>query len=777
MAIITVGASGTFPTIAAAMLAAGPGDTIQLQSGYSNESATVTHSGMTIFGDITSTGITLQLGTGIATFTATGAAPFTILDAIDGNGIVGNAGANLITVTAGIDAVDGGAGIDRLIVDYRLATGAVTGDSLSNFSEAGGGGRAVTMTANTIEHFTVLTGNGADTITVGNGDNVINVGNGANTVTTGNGTNLVTGGIDADTVTTGSGNDTIDVGAGTNTVSAGQGFNRVTGGGGADTITALDGGNLIDAGDGTNRVTTGAGADTILTGAGADTIVSGAGDDLITSRGGGDTVDAGAGNDRLTIDYSAMTTNVSGGVVSGDLGAGYVGHIADQTTSFLDFMGVESFAITTGSGNDYVLTGGGADSLTGGAGNDTLDGGTGDDVMTGGLGDDQFLVDSAGDVIVEASGQGTDTAWITAAGPVTISANVEIIRFYGGGNLVTGGDSGEQLVANAALSSTLNGGGGDDVLWGSALDNTMNGGSGDDIIRGQSGGGTWSGGLGNDQFVVGNLNTILVENFGEGLDTAWVTINGYTVGPNIETIYLAGTATQVTGGATSAQIVANPLFASNLQGGGCDDVLWGSSFADTLDGGAGNDILRGQGGTDVMRGGLGDDIYVVLDPGASIIENVAEGYDTAWIGLAANISFTLAANVERGNLSGAANTLTGNAMNNVLVGDAVASTLNGGAGDDMLFGSGFADVFVGGTGNDNYYGGGGADRYIFSGAGWGVDQISTFSPGSKLDFTGSGISFSQLGLNMANGNTQVNFGADVILAFGTTLNQGDFIFG
>ena len=777
MAFLTVGPNSTYPTIAAAMQAGGPGDTIQLQSGYGNETAAVTHNGVTIFGDATSIGITLQLGMGIATFTAAGTAPFDILDASDGNGIVGNAGNNLVTVTAGIDAVNGGAGVDRLVVDYRLATGAVTGDSTSNFAEAEGGGRAVTITAGTFENFTVLTGTGADTLTVGDGANVITAGNGANTITTGNGNNLVTGGVDADTITTGAGNDTIEGGAGTNTISAGQGFNIVTGGAGADTITALDGGNTIDAGNGTNHVTTGAGADTILTGTGADTIVSGAQDDLITARGGADNVDAGAGSDRLIIDYSAMTTNVLGGVVSGTLAAGFTGHIEDQQTSQVDFVGVESFVITTGSGNDRVITGGGADTLTGGAGNDTLDGGAGNDVMTGGLGDDHFLIDSAGDVVIEAEGQGTDTVWISAVAAVTISANIEIVRMYGAGSQATGTNSAEQLVANAAVASTLNGGGGDDVLWGSLLNNTMNGGGGDDIMRGQGGGGTWTGGLGNDHFVVSNLNTTLLENPGEGADTAWVSINGYTVGSNIEVIYLGGTANQVTGGATGTQIVANSLFASNLQGGGGDDVLWGSGFVDTLDGGAGNDIFRGQGGADVMRGGMGDDQYVVLDAGVSITENAAQGYDTAWIGLAANVAFTLAANVERGNLSGAANTLTGNSVGNVLVGDAVASTLNGAGGDDILFGSSFADVLTGGTGNDIFYGGGGADRFVYAGPGWGADQISLFAPGAKLDFRDSGISFGQLALTMGGGNTAVVLGGDSILVYGVSLTQSDFLFG
>jgi hypothetical protein len=50
--------------------------------------------------------------------------------------------------------VNGGSGEDRLVVDYRLATGAVTGDSTSSIAEAGGS-RLVTIAAGSFEHFTI----------------------------------------------------------------------------------------------------------------------------------------------------------------------------------------------------------------------------------------------------------------------------------------------------------------------------------------------------------------------------------------------------------------------------------------------------------------------------------------------------------------------------------------------------------------------------------------------------------------------------------------------
>lgn len=363
MTILTVGPTSGFATIAAAMQAAGPGDTIRLEAGYSNETATISYSGMTIFGGAGSLGITLNLGVGIATVTLTGNAPIRINDGGGGNGIVGNAGNNVILVSNGVDAVNGGLGVDRLIVDYRQALGAVSGDSTSNFSEAGGGGRTVTITSGTIEHFTILTGAGTDTIT------------------------------------TGAGNDIIKTGPGASTVSAGQGRNNISGGGSADTITALDGGNTIRAGHGANTVTTGAGADFIFTGTGADTIVSGGGVDRIYVMGGADSVNAGAGADRLIIDYAAKSTNVTGGITGGNGLTGYVGHIADLAGSFVDFQASESFTIVTGSGNDMLTTGAGADILRGNDGNDRLYGGGGRDDLYGGNGSDHLR-----------GGRGTDVA-------------------------------------------------------------------------------------------------------------------------------------------------------------------------------------------------------------------------------------------------------------------------------------------------------------------------------------------------------------------------------
>jgi Ca2+-binding RTX toxin-like protein len=388
----TVGPTSTYASIKTAMAASQASDAINLESGYSNETATVTLNNMTLFGEANSNNIVVHLSQGVSTFTLTGEASVNVNDSLGGNGIVGNAGDNRITVTGGVDAVDGGLGIDRLVVDYRLAIGAITGDSTSNFSEAGGGGRSVTVTDGTIEHFTILTGSGADTITTGDGDDIIKTGNGASTI------------------------------------SAGQGANHIIGGRNSDTITALDGGNYIDAGDGANNITTGGGDDTLLSGKGADTIVAGGGVDRITLRGGADTVNAGAGIDRLIIDYSAMTTNVTGGVASGNFGSGYVGHFGDVAVSTIDFEGSEQFTITTGDGNDNLTTGDGADVLRSGEGNDVLKGSGGDDELSGGRGNDRLFSGLGADHL--AGGKHADVFIFRASEEAGIGKQHDVIEDF-----------------------------------------------------------------------------------------------------------------------------------------------------------------------------------------------------------------------------------------------------------------------------------------------------------------------------------------------------------
>jgi Ca2+-binding RTX toxin-like protein len=671
MAIFTVGPNSTFPTIAAAMAAAGPGDTIQLEAGYSNETAVVTHSGMIITGEASSVGIVLQLGSGIATVTLAGAAPIDVLDASDGNGIVGNDGDNLITVTAGVDAVSGGLGNDRLFVDYRLATGAVTGDSTSNVAEAGGGGRLVTINGG-FEHFTIWTGSGADTITTGAGDDDIRTGEGAGTVT------------------------------------AGEGANHIVGGSGADTITAGGGGNFVDAGDGTNTVTTGAGVDVILTGGGADTIVAGAGEDRITITGGSDTVDAGADSDLLIVDYSAATTNVTGGVTGGNLGSGYTGHLADTAAATLDFVETERFWITTGTGDDTINTGAADDRISTGDGNDSLDGGLGDDIMTGGAGNDFYWVEDEGDIVIEGIGAGNDRLFSSVSYTLAAGASVELMStdWHAGTDAIN-------LTGNELAN----------VIYGNAGNNVLNGGGGVDAMIG------WAG---NDTFFVDNAGDRVVENAGEGNDRVLAGVS-YTLG--------AG---------ASVELMTTDWHA------GTDAInLTGNELANVIYGNAGNNVLNGGGGVDAMIGWAGNDSFFVDNAGDTIFENAGEGSDRVFAG----VSYTLGAGASVELMSTdwhagtAAINLTGNALANAIYGNAGGNVLDGKQGNDALVGFGGADTFafttaLGATNVDTIADFGAddviaLDDAVFSGLSLGALSASAFVTGSAAGDADDRIIYNQ----------------------------------
>ena len=59
--------------------------------------------------------------------------------------------------------------------------------------------------------------------------------------------------------------------------------------------------------------------------------------------------------------------------------------------------------------NDTITGGAGNDHLLGFTGDDTIDGKAGKDTMEGGFGNDIYIVDNAGDVVIENDGEGIDT--------------------------------------------------------------------------------------------------------------------------------------------------------------------------------------------------------------------------------------------------------------------------------------------------------------------------------------------------------------------------------
>ena len=422
-------------------------------------------------------------------------------------------------------------------------------------------------------------------------------------------------------------------------------------GDGLDTILGLGGNDTIDAAGGNDVVEGGAGSDAIQGGTGNDTISGDAGADTVWGNEGDDTISGGLDDD--TLDGGGGLDIVLGGD------------------------GLDS--LTGGDGNDALDGGTGNDVLDGGAGNDTLTGGTGADAMTGGAGDDTYRVDSASDTVSEGLSGGTDT--VISNVNWTLGTNVENLVLTGSAHTGTGNGS----------ANTITGGTGNDVLNGNSGNDTLYGGGGNDALTGGTGADRMQGDAGDDRYSVDNLGDLVVEAAGGGFDTVIASID-WTLADNVEALTLSGAGHIGTGN-------------------GLDNTLFGGTGADTLYGGNGNDTLDGKGGADLMVGGDGDDKYYVSSALDVVQEALGGGIDTVY----ASANWTVTDNVENVRLTGAAHVVTGNALDNSIVGTGGADRLDGGLGDDTLLGGDGDDTLTSGAGIDTLAGGSGDDRYVLHG--------------------------------------------------------------
>ncbi|CAN5155089.1 hypothetical protein BH10PSE4_BH10PSE4_07260 [soil metagenome] len=431
-----------------------------------------------------------------------------------------------------------------------------------------------------------------------------------------------------------------------------------------------------------------------------------------------------------------------------------------------DHLSLTHAGLLNGGGGDDLLQGStSADVLIGGAGADTLDGGQGADILVGGAGDDTYVVDNAGDTILELTAEGVDTVRTTLSG-YTLGWNLENLAYAGTGAFTGVGNTLDNVITGGAGADNLAGGLGTDTLNGGAGNDTLDGGVGADVLVG---------GAGDDVYQVDNKLDTIIEAVGGGYDTVNVTA-GYVLpsGAEIERIVMSAstTAMNVTGNEFSQVIVGNAGINLLDGGGGADTLIGGAgndtyiidhagekvvelanegldlvkttlaayaltdnvesltytgtgnfagtgnALANVIIGGAGNDTLDGGVGADRLVGGLGNDTYYVDSASDTITENAGEGYDTQITTL---VSAKAAANIEALIYSGSLN-FTGYA-------NATGTAITGGAGNDTLVGGVGNDTLSGGAGTDYLSGGAGADVFHFAGLNLGVDKIADFQVG------------------------------------------------
>jgi trimeric autotransporter adhesin len=537
---------------------------------------------------------------------------------IDGTG---NELDNVLTGNSGANNLIGGIGNDMYVVDN---TGDVVTENAGEGTDTVQSGISYTLGAN-VENLT-LTGTA----------NIDGTGNELDNVLTGNsGANKLTGGAGNDVYVVNNTDDVVieNAGEGTDTVQSSISY---TLGANMENLTLIGTATLNGMGNTLDNVITGTGKDNVLDGqAGADTMIGGAGNDTYVVDNAGDVVLENASEGSDTVQSSVSYT----------LGGN-----------------VENLTLTSSAGNIDGIGNTLNNVITGNSLSNVLDGQAGVDTMTGGAGDDTYIVDNSGDIVTEKTGEGIDAVWSSIN--YALGANLENLTLLGAGDINGDGNS---------LDNVIIGNKGDNNLYGYAGNDFLDGGEGADIM---------GGGTGNDVYVMDNVNDIVQENVGEGVDTVQSTVT-YSLGVNVENLTQTGTA-NVDG-----------------YGNGLHNVIYGNSGNNILDGGAGNDT---------MVGGAGDDTYVVDSTGDVITENAGEGVDT----VRTNLAYTLTSNVENLTLTGSTDINgTGNAQGNIITGNGGNNVLDGGAGTDTL---------LGGAGNDTYIVDNTGDM-IIENAGEGIDTV------------------------------------------------------
>lgn len=466
---------------------------------------------------------------------------------------------------------------------------------------------------------------------------------------------------------------TINGGAAADTLSGTNANDIINGLDGDDTLTDAGGNDKLDGGKGNDKLAGGVGNDTYFVDSFDDVVeeIEGQGKDTVFAS---TTFALGAAQEIEVLTLQG-NENIDG---TGNKFANTINGNAEENL----LIGAEGNDVLNGGGDDDALDGGdGDDILNGGDGQDDLAGRAGNNVMSGGKGDDLYFVDSIGDKLIEAPGQGDDTVRSSLAS-FTLGANLENAFLVGSALDLTGNTLDNQIKGND-LNNKLSGGAGGDRLIGNDGNDTLDGGAGGDELDGGSGNDSMTGGTGNDLYQVDSLDDKIVELANGGTDFVVALISGVTLAANLEQLTLAGAA--ATG---SGNDLSNALNGNNLD--------------NELDGGKGNDRLDGDLGNDTLRGGLGNDTYIVGSANDVVEEIAGQGKDTIFT----SVSYTLAAGQ-------AIEVLTLTDTDDVDgKGNELANTINGNAGQNLLEGGGGNDVLIGGAGNDTFDGGAGNDVMI-----------------------------------------------------------------
>ena len=394
------------------------------------------------------------------------------------------------------------------------------------------------------------------------------------------------------------------------------------------------------------------------------TATGGDGDDYITSQGFHNLIDGGEGNDYISSGGNNSTINAGSG---------------DDTVSLSSGNNVILYA--QGDGNDYIYGFDDSDTLHITEGNYSTQSDGNDMIITVESGSK----DNSGTITLVDSGE------LEIVNIVSDSSGYESIPTEGtdgddsinnyNSNISINAGAGNDTISNVGDNVTINAGSGDDYIDSSQSENEkllVYGGTGNDTIYNANSNSTIVGGTGNDS-IINNLGNNSEISGGEGNDyiaNLWsnnVTINA---GLGDDTVYLNGTEQAIQYGKNDG-----------------NDIIYGYNDSTTIN------IV----GSDYETVASENDIIINVDNGtitlkdaATVELNTAKLQTTLEINNAFKSPVALENYVEIANASkrSKAIQITGNALDNSIVGGTKNDTLSGADGNNTLTGGKGKDLFI-----------------------------------------------------------------------------------
>lgn len=418
-----------------------------------------------------------------------GAGADTIRGGTGADTLIGGKGNDLLVADES-DRLDGGDGVDTVMLDAAVAADELSDDELVDVEkvQVGASTDDVSYDFSAQTEGLVITGSAW--------------------------AEAIYGGEASDSISGMAGNDSLEGGDGNDTLSGGDGDDDLLGDAGADQLVGGAGNDMLDGGEGNDTLNGEDGDDDLLGDAGADRLVGGAGKDSLDGGSGNDALYGGAGDDILVAEDSDA-------LIDGGAGTDTVQFNADVLATDLadrDLVNVEEIEVTNSDTGAYDFS---AQSeklvIIGGSQDDTITGGQAADKLYGDNGDD-VLVAQDSDALIDggASGEDGDTVQfgsaVSAAKLLDIDlVNVEVIEITNLGNARY--DFSVQTEAleidGGTGNDTVIGGRGADLIQGDDGADSLAGGAGADQIHGDAGADTLTGGAGADvfHFAAGDAST------------------------------------------------------------------------------------------------------------------------------------------------------------------------------------------------------------------------------------------------------------------------------